>query len=376
LRFDGAGKPIPIRRKTMKTRVTVTGILPLVVLFAVLALVGVSCTGGYTGAGNGDGGDPAAPPGGGTAATVTGVTVSPSTASVAKGGTQAFTATVFGTNSPAQTVTWSVSGGAGTTISAGGILTVAAGENAAILTVRAISAVDATKSGAAAVTVTAGAATVTAVTAVTVSPDTASVVKGATATFTATVTGFNSPAQTVTWTVSGGGAGTTISAGGILSVAAGESAATLTVRATSAVDTAKSGTATVTVTGGGGAGALVGTWQSREVIYGTVGIINLVFTSTTITFSFYVESGQMPEGYPGPQTYPYTATATTITIDVMTFEYRISGNTLYLTTDSIAAIDNDSVGEPITLTRVEAPPDPPFAVATRHQGRGEFGLAF
>jgi uncharacterized protein YjdB len=42
---------------------------------------------------------------------VTGVTVSPSTATVIRGDTQQFIATVTGTNSPAQTVTWSVTGG-------------------------------------------------------------------------------------------------------------------------------------------------------------------------------------------------------------------------------------------------------------------------
>jgi hypothetical protein len=65
------------------------------------------------------GGDPA----------VTSVSVSPGTASVAKGGEKQFTATVTGTNSPAQTVTWTVEGGgtgAGTTISAAGLLSVAA----------------------------------------------------------------------------------------------------------------------------------------------------------------------------------------------------------------------------------------------------------
>jgi hypothetical protein len=98
------------------------------------------------------------------------------------------------------------------------------------------------------------AATTPTVTSVTVSPATANVAKGGTHQFTATVTGDNSPAQTVTWTVTGGGAGTTISTSGLLTVAAAETATTLTVTATSTVDTSKSGTATVTVTGGGGSG--------------------------------------------------------------------------------------------------------------------------
>jgi hypothetical protein len=96
------------------------------------------------------GGDPAA-----SGPTVTGVTVSPSTVTVARGGSQSFSAVVAGTGNPAQTVTWSVEGASDsrTTISADGVLTVAAGETAASLTVRATSAVDAAKSGTASVTV-------------------------------------------------------------------------------------------------------------------------------------------------------------------------------------------------------------------------------
>ncbi len=86
--------------------------------------------------------------------TISGVTVEPDTASVAKGGSQIFTATVTGSNSPAQTVTWSVTGNvsASTTIS-GGTLTVGSDETATTLTVTATSTVDTTQSGTAAVTV-------------------------------------------------------------------------------------------------------------------------------------------------------------------------------------------------------------------------------
>jgi hypothetical protein len=178
--------------------------------------------------------------------TVDTVTVSPPTAVVARGGTETFSATVTGTGSPAQTVTWTVSGNSniGTTISAAGLLAVAAGETATSLTVRATSTVDTTKSGTAAVTVPVPPT----VSSVTVSPATASVAKGGTQTFSATVTGTGSPAQTVTWTVNGNdNSGTTIS-GGVLNVAVGETATNLTVRATSTVDTAKSGTATIMVT--------------------------------------------------------------------------------------------------------------------------------
>ncbi|MCL2147280.1 MAG: C10 family peptidase [Synergistaceae bacterium] len=87
-----------------------------------------------------------------------------------------------------------------------------------------------------------------AVTSVAVSPSSVSVHKGLTQTFYATVNGTNNPPQTVTWTVEGGIPGTSITQGGELSVAASETAASLTVRATSTADASKSGTAAVTVT--------------------------------------------------------------------------------------------------------------------------------
>ncbi|MCL2420565.1 MAG: Ig-like domain-containing protein [Defluviitaleaceae bacterium] len=89
----------------------------------------------------------------------------------------------------------------------------------------------------------------TTVTAVNVSPATATVQRGQGRQFTAAVVGTGNPAQTVTWSVEGStNAGTTISTAGLLNVAANETATTLTVRATSTVDTGISGTASVTVT--------------------------------------------------------------------------------------------------------------------------------
>jgi len=67
--------------------------------------------------------------------------------------------------------------------------------------------------------------------------------------FTATVTGRNAPAQTVTWNVFGAAAfGTGIDADGVLTVAADETVGELTVRATSTVDDSRFGEATVRVT--------------------------------------------------------------------------------------------------------------------------------
>ena len=82
---------------------------------------------------------------------------------------------------------------------------------------------------------------------VTVNPSTVTVQKGTSYTFSATVNGTNSPSQAVVWTVEGGIAGTTITQNGALTIGATETASTLTVRATSTIDTTKSGTATVTV---------------------------------------------------------------------------------------------------------------------------------
>jgi hypothetical protein len=180
-------------------------------------------------------------------AAVTSVTINPGTISVKQGESHAFTADVQGTNNPAQTVAWYVVGGSdGTSIDRNsGVLTVAADETAETLTVRAVSTVDPAKFGTADVTVMA------AVTGVTVSPGTISVEQDGTKTFTTEIAGNDDPSPAVTWSVIGGGAGTAIgSTSGVLTVAEGETAETLTVRAVSDVS-GKSGTANVTVLAAG-----------------------------------------------------------------------------------------------------------------------------
>jgi hypothetical protein len=180
--------------------------------------------------------------------TVDSVAINETSVSVALGATQQFTATVNGTNAP-QAVTWSISSTGhkpGTTItSPGGVLTVATNETLTSLTVKATSTFDTTKSGTTTVTVL-----VPTVTGVTVSPATADVAPGGNKTFTATVNGDNSPPQTVTWSLTSGGTGTTAinPTTGVLTVDANQAlSSTLTVKATSTFNTGKSGTATVTV---------------------------------------------------------------------------------------------------------------------------------
>jgi hypothetical protein len=95
-------------------------------------------------------------------------------------------------------------------------------------------------------------------------PSSIMVYKGETKQFYAVVLGTNNPAPTVTWAVEGGGDGTSIISNGLLTVATDESAATLTVRATSTLNTGKSGTATVTVDTPPLAGAVIISGAARE----------------------------------------------------------------------------------------------------------------
>lgn len=206
------------------------------------------------------------------ASTVSGVTVNPSTASVAGGGSQTFTATVAGTNSPSQAVTWTASAG---TISASGVFTApTATGSAQTITITATSSQDGTKSGTATVTVAAAASTVSSVA---VSPSTANVAGGGTQQFTATVSGTNSPAQSVTWTAS---AGSINSSGLFTAPAATGSAQTITITATSTQDASKSGTATVTV-----AAVAAGPTDYNITPYSGNGI------KTSVTFASFTGTG-------------------------------------------------------------------------------------
>lgn len=90
------------------------------------------------------------------AITVTDITVSPSTTTVEKGGTETFTATVvYSDDSTDADVAWSITGNSsiGTAIDASGVLTVASEEEAETLTVTATSNANSGKSGNADVTV-------------------------------------------------------------------------------------------------------------------------------------------------------------------------------------------------------------------------------
>jgi len=179
--------------------------------------------------------------------TVTNITIIPTTATMEKGATNQFRATVFGDNNPSPFVTWELIGGvdSGTSISSSGYLQVASSETATTLLVTATSVADPTKSETATVTIKSSAMRITGVE---VLPLTGSVTKGNTLLFRATVNGSNVPTQSVTWSVTGAtSSGTAISASGLLLVAQNENSASLTVRATSTADPSMRGSATVTI---------------------------------------------------------------------------------------------------------------------------------
>jgi transglutaminase/protease-like cytokinesis protein 3 len=178
---------------------------------------------------------------------VTGITVTPQSLSMRIGETQTLAATVTPAEAADKAVTWSSGAPAVAFVNpaTGEVTALSAGPAVITAATR-----DGDKQAFCTVTVTAA----TEVSGVSVSPAAATVQKGAAQQFTAAVSGSGNPAQTVTWTVAGAASsGTGVSASGLLTVAAAETASTLTVRATSTADNTKSGTAAVTV--GGSAGA-------------------------------------------------------------------------------------------------------------------------
>jgi len=176
---------------------------------------------------------------------ITSIDVSPATATVVKGETQSFSATVIGENNPPQEVTWSVTTGvAGTTINESGLLIIDIAETAISLTVTATSVYDPTKTGTATVTVANPPSTVTSVE---VNPATWTIIKGQQHQFTSTVHGDYSPSQEVIWSLTGETGDTNINSNGLLTVDINETANSLIVIATSVQDTDIYGEANVTV---------------------------------------------------------------------------------------------------------------------------------
>ena len=177
------------------------------------------------------------------------IAISPTTASIAGGATQQFTATVTGSTNTA--VTWQVNGENGGdailgTIDTNGLYkapNVLPSTTTVIVT--AISQADTTKTAAATVTLTAPAVTIT------LAPTSATLIAGATQQFTPTITVTGSSNNAVTWSVNGVQGGDsihgTIDANGLYTAPLSPPKAGITVTATSQANTSFSASAPVAV---------------------------------------------------------------------------------------------------------------------------------
>jgi hypothetical protein len=164
--------------------------------------------------------------GGGRGTPAVSVSITPTIATLAPGGTKRFSASVTGTSNT--TVTWTATGG---TVNTSGLYT--AGTSAGSFSVTATSTQDSSRFATAGITITAPTFGVT------ISPPTPSVFTGGTLQFTAIVTGMTN--TSVTWMAGGG----TIFASGLYTAANAPGA--FTVTATSVEDPSKSASTTVTV---------------------------------------------------------------------------------------------------------------------------------
>ena len=179
--------------------------------------------------------------GGGTTIAVTGVTVSPTSASIAVGGTQQLSATVAPSNATDQSTTWSSSNTAVATVTNRGLVTgIAAGS--ATITVACSS--DTSKTAASSITVT---STNVPVTGVSVSPTSASIAVNGTQQLTATVSPSNANNSAVSWSSNNTSVATVSSSGLATGVAAGSATITVTT-----ADGSKTATSALTVTSSGG----------------------------------------------------------------------------------------------------------------------------
>jgi uncharacterized protein YjdB/beta-glucanase (GH16 family) len=167
---------------------------------------------------------------------VTGVTVSPTAASINIGTTQQLMATVAPSNATNKNVAWSSGNTAIATVSSTGLVSAVAAGTATIT----VTTQDGAKTATSTITVTTSPILVTGVT---VSPTSASIVVGATQLLTATVAPANATNKNVTWTTSNSGIATVSTSGLATGVAAGSATITVTTQ-----DGAKTATSTITVT--------------------------------------------------------------------------------------------------------------------------------
>ncbi len=163
----------------------------------------------------------------------TGVSVSPTSATVGLGTTQQLNATIAPANATNQNVTWTSSNTAVATVNASGLVTAVATGTATIT----VKTVDGNKTATSAITVS-----TIPVASVAVSPTSASLYAGNTQQLTATVSPTNATNKNVTWSSSNTAVATVNSSGLVTAVAAGTATITSTTQ-----DGNKTATATITV---------------------------------------------------------------------------------------------------------------------------------
>jgi uncharacterized protein YjdB/glycosidase len=164
---------------------------------------------------------------------VTGVSVSPATATVGLGTTQQLNAAIAPANATNQNVTWTSSNTAVATVNASGLVTAVAAGTAAIT----VKTVDGNKTATSAITVAA-----IPVSSAAVSPTSASLYAGNTQQLTVTISPANATNKTVTWSSSNTAIATVNSSGLVTAVSAGTATITATTQ-----DGNKTASAAITV---------------------------------------------------------------------------------------------------------------------------------
>jgi uncharacterized protein YjdB len=168
---------------------------------------------------------------------VTGVTVSPTSATLAVGGTQQLTSTVAPANATNKTVTYSSNNTGVATVNGSGLVT-AVGSGSATITV---TTQDGSKTATAAITVN---TSYVAVTSVSLNPTSATLAVGGTQQLTPTILPSNATNKAVTYSSNNTGVATVNAAGLVTAVGSGSATITVTTQ-----DGAKTATAAITVNG-------------------------------------------------------------------------------------------------------------------------------
>jgi Calcineurin-like phosphoesterase/Glycosyl hydrolase family 99 len=183
------------------------------------------------------------------------VSINPSSATMVRGSSKSFTATVAGSTNTG--VNWSTTGG--TITGTGNTISYKAPTTVGIYTLTATSKANVNRKATATITVKAN------IIAVSISPSSATMVRGSSKSFSATVTGSTNTG--VTWSTTGG---TITGTGNTISYKAPTTVGTYTLTATSKANANKKATSTITVTGSTVTFAAAGDFGGNDSRAGTV----------------------------------------------------------------------------------------------------------